>query len=89
MSTPRRLFEDPRNTYIIDNNDPGAFDKRFVNRPGVHREQQCCRNRAPVWQTYLTHDDKDPGERKQDRLQERRPASGARRNRGIRQHYRT
>ena len=61
MSTPRRLFEDPRNTYIIDNNDPGAFDKRFVNRPGVHREQQCCRNRAPVWQTYLTHDDKDPG----------------------------
>jgi hypothetical protein len=62
MSTPRRLFEDPRNTYIIDNNDPGAFDKRFVNRPGVHREQQCCRNRAPVWQSYLIHDDKDPGD---------------------------
>ena len=62
MSTPRRLFEDPRNTYIIDNNDPGAFDKRFVNRPGVHREQRCCRDRAPVWQTYLIHDDKDPGD---------------------------
>src|SRR4051812_43542648 len=50
MSTPRRMFEDPRNTYIIENNDPGAFDKRFVGRPGVHREQQCCRDRAPVWQ---------------------------------------
>lgn len=50
MSTPRRMFEDPRNTYIIENNDPGAFDKRFVGRPGVHREQQCCDNCAPVWQ---------------------------------------
>jgi hypothetical protein len=61
MSTPRRLFEDPRNTYIVDNNDPGAFDKRFVGRPGVHREQRCCRDRAPVWQSYLIHDGDDPG----------------------------
>lgn len=60
MSTPRRMFEDPRNTYIIDNNDPGAFDKRFVGRPGVHREQQCCRDRAPLWQPYLTHNGDDP-----------------------------
>lgn len=50
MSTDRRMFEDPRNTYIIENNDPGAFDKRFIGRPGVHREQQCCHNYAPVWQ---------------------------------------
>jgi hypothetical protein len=50
MSTPRRMFEDPRNTYMIENSDPGAFDKRFVGRPGVHREQQCCRNNPPVWQ---------------------------------------
>jgi len=50
MSTPRRMFEDPRNTYIIENNDPGAFDKRFAGRPGVHREQQCCRDYAPIWQ---------------------------------------
>lgn len=60
MSTPRRMFEDPRNTYVIENNDPEAFDKRFVNRPGVHREQQCCRNRAPVWQTHLLDDGRDP-----------------------------
>jgi hypothetical protein len=62
MSTSRRMFEDPRNTYIVRNDDPAAFDKRFVNRPGVHREQQCCRNCAPVWQTYLTHDDEDPSD---------------------------
>ena len=62
MSTPRRLFEDPRNTYIVDNNDPDAFDKRFVNRPGTHREQRCCRDRAPVWQSYLIHDGEDPGD---------------------------
>jgi hypothetical protein len=62
MSTARRMFEDPRNTYIVRNDDPAAFDKRFVNRPGVHREQQCCRNCAPVWQTYLTHDDEDPSD---------------------------
>ena len=60
MSTTRRMFEDPRNTYIIDNNDPGAFDKRFVGRPGVHREQQCCRDCAPVWQTHLVRDWDDP-----------------------------
>ena len=41
MSTPRRMFEDPRHSYMVDNNDPGAFDKRFINRPGVHREQRC------------------------------------------------
>lgn len=62
MSTPRRMFEDPRNTYIIENDDPGAFDKRFVGRPGVHREQQCCRNCAPIWQTHLTRDGDDPGD---------------------------
>src|SRR5689334_1155049 len=62
MSTARRMFEDPRNTYIVRNDDPSAFDKRFVNRPGVHREQQCCRNCAPVWQTYLLHDDEDPSD---------------------------
>lgn len=62
MSTARRMFEDPRNTYIVRNDDPAAFDKRFVNRPGVHREQQCCRNCAPVWQPYLLHDDEDPGD---------------------------
>ena len=60
MSTTRRMFEDPRNTYIIENNDPGAFDKRFAGRPGVHREQQCCRNCAPVWQTHLVRDWDDP-----------------------------
>jgi hypothetical protein len=60
VSTGRRLFEDPRNTYIVGNDDPDAFDKRFVGRPGVHREQQCCGNRAPVWQTHLLHDDQDP-----------------------------
>lgn len=65
MSTPRRLFEDPRNTYIVENNDPGAFDKRFVGRPGVHREQRCCRDRAPIWQTYLVHDGEEPGGRNQ------------------------
>ena len=65
MSTPRRLFEDPRNTYIVDNNDPGAFDKRFVGRPGVHREQRCCRDRAPVWQTHVIHDGENPGGRNQ------------------------
>ncbi len=60
MSVARRLFEDPRNTYIVENDDPGAFDKRFAGRPGVHREQRCCRDRAPVWQPYLLHDSDDP-----------------------------
>jgi hypothetical protein len=65
MSTPRRMFEDPRNTYFVENNDPAAFDKRFVGRPSVHREQQCCRNRAPIWQSYMIHDgdDADNGNR--------------------------
>ena len=63
MSTPRRLFEDPRNTYIVENDDPDAFDKRFAGRPGVHREQRCCRDRAPVWQPHLIHDDENPGGR--------------------------
>jgi hypothetical protein len=62
MSTPRRLFEDPRNTYIVDNNDSSAFDKRFAGRPGVHREQRCCRDCAPVWQPHLIHDDDGPGD---------------------------
>ena len=61
MSTPRRMFEDPRNTYIIENSDPGAFDKRFVGRPGVHREQQCCRDRAPVWQAAAMRPEVGPG----------------------------
>jgi len=61
MSTPRRMFEDPRHTYVVDNNDPAAFDKRFINRPGVHREQRCRGDSAPVWQTYLIHDGDDPG----------------------------
>jgi hypothetical protein len=63
MSTPRRLFEDPRNTYIVENNDPGCFDKRFVGRPGVHREQRCCRDCAPVWDTYRVHDDDENADR--------------------------
>ena len=62
MSTPRRLFEDPRNSYLVENDDPGAFDKRFAGRPGTHREQRCCGDRAPVWQTYLIHDGDDPGD---------------------------
>ena len=61
MSTPRRMFEDPRNTYIIENNDPGAFDKRFVGRPGVHREQQCCRDCAPVWEEAAKGPEIGPG----------------------------
>ena len=64
------MFEDPRNTYMIENNDPGAFDKRFVGRPGVHREQQCCRNCAPLWQTYLIHDGDDPGDGNQTAYRE-------------------
>lgn len=64
------MFEDPRNTYIIENDDPGAFDKRFVGRPGVHREQQCCRNCAPLWQTYLIRDGDDPGDGNQPAYRE-------------------
>jgi len=63
MSTPRRLFEDPRNTYIVENDDPGAFDKRFVGRPGVHREQRCCRDCEPAWDTYRVHDDDESADR--------------------------
>jgi hypothetical protein len=63
MSTARRLFEDPRNTYIVENDDPGAFDKRFIGRPGVHREQRCCRDCAPVWDTHRIHDDGEIADR--------------------------
>jgi hypothetical protein len=47
MSVAKRPFRDPRNTYIVDNNDPTAFDKSFVGIPGTHPEQRCCGDRAP------------------------------------------
>lgn len=61
MSITRRLFEDPRNSYLVDNDDRGAFNKRFPDRPEVHREQGCWGDRAPVWQTYTIRDGEDPG----------------------------
>jgi hypothetical protein len=61
MSTPRRMFEDPRNTEIVENNDPNARDKRFAGRPGVHREQRCCNNCTPNWETHVAHDGDEPG----------------------------
>jgi len=61
MSTPRRMFEDPRNTVIVENSDPNARDKRFAGRPGVHREQRCCDNRAPHWETHVARDGDEPG----------------------------
>lgn len=42
------LFDDPRNTYIVANDDPAAFDKRFVNRPGVERATMLSRSRASL-----------------------------------------
>jgi hypothetical protein len=52
VSVPARLFSDPRNTYVVDNNDPGAFDKSHAGTPGTHSEQRCCRDRAPYWDQY-------------------------------------
>lgn len=52
MSIAARPFMDPRNTYIVDNNDPTAFDKSFAGIPGTHPEQRCCGDRAPYWETF-------------------------------------
>jgi hypothetical protein len=62
MSTPRRMFEDPRNTVILENSDPNARDKRFAGRPGVHREQRCCDDCAPHWETHVLRDGDEPGD---------------------------
>lgn len=62
MSTPRRMFEDPRNTIILENSDPSARDKRFAGRPGVHREQRCCDDCAPHWETHVFRDGDEPGD---------------------------
>jgi hypothetical protein len=62
MSTPRRMFEDPRNTVIVENSDPNARDKRFAGRLGVHREQRCCDDCAPHWETHVARDGDEPGE---------------------------
>jgi hypothetical protein len=61
MSTPRRMFEDPRNTVIVENSDPNARDKRFAGRLGVHREQRCCDDCAPHWETHVARDGDEPG----------------------------
>lgn len=52
MSIAERPFMDPRNTYIVDNNDPTAFDKSFAGIPGIHPEQRCCADKAPYWKTF-------------------------------------
>lgn len=43
MSTVRRLFDDPKNSESRDG----------------RRVQVCCEGRAPYWDTYRIHDDKD------------------------------
>ncbi len=52
MSIAARAFMDPRNTYIVDNNDPTAFDKSFAGITGTHPEQRCCGDWAPYWKTF-------------------------------------
>lgn len=52
MSIAKRMFDDPANTYIVDNNSAGAFDKRFAGTPGTHIEQRCCGDRAPFWDSW-------------------------------------
>lgn len=52
MSIAKRPFMDPRNTYIVDNNDPTAFDKSFAGSLGTHPEQRCCGDREPYWETF-------------------------------------
>lgn len=47
MSIATRPFADPRNTYIVENNDPGAYDKSHLGTPGTHTEQRCCGDAAP------------------------------------------
>jgi hypothetical protein len=69
MSTPRRMFEDPRNTIIVENSDPNARDKRFSGRPGVHREQRCCDDCAPHWETHVVRDGDQPGDDNPDAVE--------------------
>lgn len=47
MSVAKRPLADPRNTYLVSDDDPGAFDKSYAGRHGVHSEQRCCGDRAP------------------------------------------
>jgi hypothetical protein len=42
-----RPFNDPRNTRVVDNNDPNARNKLYVGIPGTHLEQRCCNDKAP------------------------------------------
>ncbi len=56
MSVAKRPFADSRNTYVVLNDDPGAFDKTYKGQPGTHTEQRCCGDRAPYWEyTTLAH----------------------------------
>ncbi len=52
MSIPKRMFEDPVQSYVVDNGDPGAFDKRYAGVVGTHREQRCCGDRSPYWDSH-------------------------------------
>lgn len=52
MSIAARPFMDSRSTYIVDNNDPTAFDKSFAGCTGIHPEQRCCGDRASYWETF-------------------------------------
>jgi hypothetical protein len=45
---PPRPFNDPRNTQVVDNNDPHAHNKLYVGIPGTHLEQRCCDNKPPA-----------------------------------------
>jgi hypothetical protein len=62
MSTPRRMYEDPRNTLLVENNDPNARDQRYAGRPGVHREHRCCDDCEPHWETHVFRDGDEPGD---------------------------
>lgn len=53
MSIPARPFNDSRNVYIVDNNDPSAFDKTYKGITGTHRELRCCRDKAPIPRAIL------------------------------------
>jgi hypothetical protein len=77
MSVAKRPFADPRNTYIVDNNDPGAFDKSHQGIPGTHTEQRCCGDRAP----YMEGESLQTGYYVNDRGEYFLDANGAKKHR--------
>jgi hypothetical protein len=49
-----RPYDDPRNTVVVDNSDPKAYNRLYVGIPGTHLEQRCCGDKPPYREAQRT-----------------------------------